>query len=73
VHIYIYAHALSCQRFYLRMLSFLRIYLAFVVDELIMTMEHWWYETDRVRLKYLEKDHRKFVHHKPEIDWPAIG
>ena len=63
VCMYIYAHAVSCQRFYLRMLSFLRLYMAFVVDELIMSIIY--YETDSGRLKYLEKDHCKFVHHKP--------
>jgi len=39
--------------------------MASVVDEWFMTMEHWWYETDRGRLKYLEKDHCIFVYHKP--------
>jgi hypothetical protein len=37
-------------------------------------MEHWWNNTDRGKLKYLEKILLlgQFVHHKSNIDWPGI-
>jgi hypothetical protein len=37
-----------------------------------MSMEHWWNDTDRGKLKYLEENLSKcrIVHYKCDIDWP---
>jgi hypothetical protein len=48
-------------------------YTASVVDEW-MSMEQWWNDTDRAKLKYWEENQSQchFVHHESYMDWPGI-
>lgn len=40
-----------------------------------MSMQHWWNDADRGRLKYCENEqsHCHFIHHKSNMDWAGIA
>jgi hypothetical protein len=48
------------------------IFIVSIIDEL-MSMVHWWNNTDKRTLKYPEKtlSHCQYVHHKCHIDKPS--
>jgi hypothetical protein len=39
-----------------------------------MSMEQWWYDTDRSKLKYSDKilSHYHIFHHKTHVYWPGM-
>jgi hypothetical protein len=41
-------------------------------NEIFMSMEQWWNDTDRIKPGYSNLSRWYFIHHKSHTDWPRI-